>query len=286
MLGRHHTEEAKAKISLANIGKQLSKETRAKISATSKVRLANPKNHPNYGKHHSEETRAKISSALTGRPLSVECRSKISQALTGHQNTPKGIHRSPDTEFKKGHPPTRGTTGKTPWNKGESWPDGIKDKIRRTEKGRHLHPETEIKRGQRISPRTELTSERVKAWWKDPEYRTRVITGRLKNRRPTEPERKLLEIIERHSLPFKYTGNGSFIIEGLNPDFIEVNGKKIAVDVFGDYWHTLKADKETYNEQGRKAIFAKYGWKLIVIWESELKLLPEEKIVGRIGGHL
>lgn len=104
------------------------------------------------------------------------------------------------------------------------------------------------------------------------------------NRRPTEPEKKLIKIIEQHNLPFKYTGDGSFILEGLNPDFIEINGRKIAIDVFGDYWHTLKADRESYTEKGRKRIFQKYGWKLIVIWGSEIKTMPEETILKKIRG--
>lgn len=229
------------------------------------------------GQHYSPRTEFKKGTIpfFKGKHIPTDITRKI-------QKTSKGKHYSPSTEFKKGQPPTRGMTGKIGPNRGRHWTEEVKEKIRQSEKGRHLHPETEIKEGQRISPRTELTSERVKAWWEDPDYRAKVIAGRLKNRRPTMPEKKLIEIIERHNLPFKYTGDGSFILEGLNPDFVEVNGRKIAIDVFGDYWHTLKADRESYNEEGRKRIFAEYGWKLIVIWESELKSLPEEAIIGRI----
>lgn len=276
MLGRHHTDETKAKISRAHIGRPFTEETRAKISAAMKGKATR------LGACLSEETRAKISSALTVKPLSPTHKHNISLALKGHHNTPKGTHLSPNTEFRSGHPPIRGMLGKTAWNKGIPWDTETKEKIRNTEKGRHLHPETEIKKGQRISPETELTSERAKSWWKDPEYRARVIAGRLKHRRPTGPEKKLIGLIAKYRLPYKYTGDGSFIIGGLNPDFVNINGAKVAIDVFGDYWHTIKADKESYNEEGRKKIFADYGWQLIVLWENEVERLPEDSIVERI----
>lgn len=208
-------------------------------------------------------------------PCPEERKSKISQ-------TKKGKHTSPATEFRKGQPSPRGMLGKTAWNKGKLCPDETKRKIKQREIGRHLHPQTEFRKGEHPSPQTEFASQKVKSWWKNPEFRAKVIAGRLRNRRPTGPEKQLIKIIEEHSLPFKYTGDGSFILEGLNPDFIETNGKKIAIDVFGDYWHTLKADRESYTEDGRKAIFTKYGWELIVIWESELKQLSEREILRRL----
>jgi G:T-mismatch repair DNA endonuclease (very short patch repair protein) len=140
---------------------------------------------------------------------------------------------------------------------------------------------TEFKKGQRASENTiRASAERFKKLNKDPEF----IRKRLKGlcRRPTEPERKLIEIIARHNLPFKYTGDGSFIIGNLNPDFVNVDGGKVALDVFGDYWHTLKAKMECYNEEGRKRIFAEYGWELVVIWEREINCLSEQEILHKI----
>lgn len=98
----------------------------------------------------------------------------------------------------------------------------------------------------------------------------------------TQPERKFIEICEKHNLPFKYTGNGSFWIENLNPDFVDCNGQKIAVEVFGDYWHSPLLNKKIKHYQtydGRKKILGKYGWKLIVLWESDLKRHDAEEFV-------
>lgn len=64
--GRHHSEESKAKMSVAQSGS----------------------NNPQYGKHHSEETRAKMSLAQKGRPAhnkgkphSPETRAKIAAGV-------------------------------------------------------------------------------------------------------------------------------------------------------------------------------------------------------------
>ena len=61
---KHHSEEAKAKISRANKGKCYNKG----------------KDNPMYGKHHSEEIKAKISRANKGRKFSEEHIRKLSES--------------------------------------------------------------------------------------------------------------------------------------------------------------------------------------------------------------
>ena len=98
----------------------------------------------------------------------------------------------------------------------------------------------------------------------------------------TKPELVFLALCEKHSLPFKFTGDGSFWIENLNPDFVDCNGKKIAVEIFGDYWHSpLLNPKVRYNRtlKGREEILKKYGWKLIVFWGIDLKRADYEQFV-------
>jgi len=87
--------------------------------------------------------------------------------------------------------------------------------------------------------------------------------GKLK---PSNPEQYLLEILDSFwpSL-WKYTGDGSLWINGKNPDFICNNGKKLIIELFGDYWHRGQDPKD------REAIFSPFGYKTLVIWEHELK---------------
>ena len=59
-------------------GKQLSEETRLKMSAAHKG-----ENNPLFGKHHSAETRQKMSAAKRGKNLSEEHRLKMSKSWKG-----------------------------------------------------------------------------------------------------------------------------------------------------------------------------------------------------------
>lgn len=118
--------------------------------------------------------------------------------------------------------------------------------------------------------------------WQNPEYRDRVIAASMRARSmsPNGIETEVIQVIEKHGLPYKYTGDGSFLVGGLNPDFVNVNGEKIALEIFGDYWHR-HAKRIPQTEQGRYAIFRDYGWKLIIIWESELREQGIENVILR-----
>lgn len=92
----------------------------------------------------------------------------------------------------------------------------------------------------------------------------------------TKPELIFEQICKKYDLQYKYTGDGSFWIgknPSVNPDFVNCNGKKIAIEIFGDYWHSPLLNRNLdYNRtyKGRKEILKKYGWKLVIFWESDL----------------
>jgi len=148
--------------------------------------------------------------------------------------------------------------GTPAWNKGKSWSEETKRKVSRG----------------------------VKRLWEDPEYRenqTRAIveaTMRAVHVRPTEPEQQLIDLVEKYNLPYKYVGDGSVIINRFCPDFINYNGQKKIIEVFGDYWHNRPNMPYHRTEKGRKAVFSEYGFETLVIWEHELK--EPDKILQRI----
>lgn len=132
-LGRHHTAEAKAKISAAgkgrppwHKGKKLPEEMKAKISAAlqgkpawnkgkqisedtrAKISVAGKGNQHNLGYKHSEEARANMSTAKMGHLTSEETRAKIGAANKGKKHSQEA--RAKMSAAKVGY---------TPWNKGK-----------------------------------------------------------------------------------------------------------------------------------------------------------------------
>ncbi len=69
--GKHHSEEAKAKMSVIKKGRHLSEETKKRMSKTLR------------GRKHSEEWKNRISEAIKGRKLSDEWKAKLSEAHKG-----------------------------------------------------------------------------------------------------------------------------------------------------------------------------------------------------------
>lgn len=77
MLGRHHSDEAKAKMSAASKGRIFSLEHRANLS-TAHIGQKSHLGHHEHGWHQTEEARAKIAAAMTVRVISDETRAKES----------------------------------------------------------------------------------------------------------------------------------------------------------------------------------------------------------------
>jgi G:T-mismatch repair DNA endonuclease (very short patch repair protein) len=100
--------------------------------------------------------------------------------------------------------------------------------------------------------------------WRDPIFQKKQSEAR--DIRPNKSEVVLLNLLERlFPDEYKYTGDFSFMINGKNPDFVNVNGQKKIIELFGDYWH------KNSNPQDRIDIFTPFGYKTLVIWEHELK---------------
>lgn len=80
---------------------------------------------------------------------------------------------------------------------------------------------------------------------------------------------------------WKYVGDGYTFIGGKCPDFLNVNGEKKLIELFGTYWH-MERPKLTKQqaESLRVNHFAKYGFKTLVIWENELK--HPNQVINRI----
>ena len=104
--------------------------------------------------------------------------------------------------------------------------------------------------------------------------------------RPNRREKELIQLIDSLGLPFKYVGDGSVIIGGLNPDFINTDGKKQIIELFGRGFHRndrgFNKGKLVFHhtEEGRRCVFGEYGFELLVIWDNELK--NKSKVTERL----
>lgn len=191
-----------------------------------------------YGRHHSNITKQKIGEKSKEKIFTEEYRKKLSEAMSGNKRR-IGFKHSEETKNKiskalKGIPLSQ------------------KNKlgISKALKGRKFTLEWRLK-----------LSEAAKRRFKNPDF-LRSFKKSIEQK-PTGIEKKILNMIKNYG--YEYTGDFSLWIDGKNPDFINEENKKV-IEVFGNYWHN-KMD-----EPSRSLHFKKNGYKILIIWEKEIKL--------------
>lgn len=146
-------------------------------------------------------------------------------------------------------------------------------KISVTGKGRH----------QPLTAKRKLSA-LMKLNWQNPDFVGNRV--RAMNVKPTQPEVKLIDICAKYLPDFKYNGDYRLgvTLSGLIPDFINCNGEKEVLEVFGDYIHSPEKTKGRWNrtELGRIMAYNSLGYKCLVLWEHELNQLSEREIVTKI----
>ena len=263
--------EVGLKISRRLTGKRFSPERCANMSRT-----VSGENHPNWGKSLSPQTRARISAAkmgkantfLTGKPLTNAAKEKLRQsAIKRWEN------RDPETKL--------------------ALLAGLADARVHANTAEINQRQSEMRRGRPLPPGfvTAGDTARKRRWddpaeharmgaimrqlWENPEYKRRSMAALLKaNRsRPNGLERRVIAFLDAYRPgEWKYCGNGDFIVGGKNPDFVNVNGQKSVIEVFGDYWHSERVTGKPPDQEvaDRIAHFAQYGLRCIIIWEGEI----------------
>jgi len=99
---------------------------------------------------------------------------------------------------------------------------------------------------------------------------------RKRQKQPSKPEIRFMEINEKHNLGFTYTGLSPRVL-GVSlyiPDFINFE-RKIIVEIMGDYWH-LKP-KIFARDRRKFHMYRFMGYRVVFLWASELK--DEEKVI-------
>jgi hypothetical protein len=119
----------------------------------------------------------------------------------------------------------------------------------------------------------------LKEKYKDTDFKKMMIEHSLKGllKRPTSFEKRIINLINKYNLSYKYVGNGSFFIESINPDFIDLE-KKIAIEVFFSLFKVRNYGSiENYISERRK-IYERNNWKCIFIDENNLEKLEIEPL--------
>ncbi len=226
--------------------------------------------HHNKGTHFTKEHRRKISisnsKTHTGKILSKVHKKNISIGNTGKKRTPE--QKRNISESLKGH--------------------YVSEQAKKKMRDSHLGQVPDIKGKHHSKKIRKRLSEIGKEKWRDPKYREKqlktIFAGH--NTSPNKPERRVRNGLNK-MFPgeYKFVGDGQVFIGGRSPDFINVNGQKKIIEMFGDFWHGEKyrllafGDKLSNKEHENQRIkhFAKYGFKTLIVWQKELKNIPKLK---------
>jgi len=242
MKGMKKTPEHIAKVAAANTGKKRSKEVCEKFRINAIKQFSNPAN--------VEKTRKAALRQWADpekRKRGEEANREVANRSGQKEKISKALKKLwQNKEYREKMILTH--KGQTAWNKGVSMtPAYRKNMIKAINKPEVLA----VKR------------KKSKALWRDKNYVKKIQASY--HCKPNKPESILLNLLNNiYPNEWKYTGDFSLIINGKSPDFVNCNGKKLIIEMFGDYWHKGERAKD------RALCFEPLGYKTLVIWESEL----------------
>lgn len=210
----------------------------------------------------TQETRDKISASKKGvnLNLSVDDLAKRSLRIMGDENPMRRLSEESRLRFKlrsslshKGqYRPLRLRMMSSLLLKGKKRPKWVADKLRDT------YNKPEMK---------ERCRQIFLARWRDPIFAKKITEAQ--NRKPNKAELLLLALLDEYfSSEWQYVGDGKLIISGKCPDYMNINGKKQLIELYGNWWHRYD------NPEDRINYFKQFGYSTLVIWENELKNKP------------
>lgn len=195
------------------------------------------------GRKHKESTKEKMRLAKLGKKLSAEHKEKIVEKLKGHpvSDTTKELMRQK--------------------MRGRTFSKETLEKMKKAKlgkaffKGKHHSEETKQK----------LREKRMK------QSEVELSQKRLQNSKMSKLEITFQEIVNKHNLPYKYVGNGQIMIEAKCPDFVNINGKKIAIEVFSTKQKVrFRGISIEQWKKERESLFNKYGWDILFFDEKQV----------------
>jgi len=260
----------------------------------------------NKGKLMSDEYRKDCSLNNSGRVHSEETKRKMSIAHKRFSKTEEGQKIQKRLIAIRWSDPNQKRQARIRMIKRYSNPFEIEKQSERMREYFQNHPEALAKCSKIMNERykdlqeREKQSKRMKDVMSDREIRKRVGDASKKHwnnkeyqekmkkalkMKPNKMEIFVLSVLNRNfPREWKYVGDFSFWIEGKNPDFINCNGQKKIIEVFGNRWHNKDFVSFNRTERGTKNHYKKYGFDILIIWSDNLRSIygkqeTERKII-------
>ena len=260
--GHPTSEGTRKKIADALKGKKLTKEHRCNLASGQQAYLARLKEE---GKpHHNKGRRRPDMEGENNCAKRPEVKEKISQALKGRQMSPEWIKKIQNRLAELWQDPTY---------------KGRMIEILRSPRRRQQNAEflSKLWASKHIEM-VEIARQRQQKFANTPEGKEACRKGAkaaLKVRyKPNYPEQQLLNILELHfPNQWKFVGNGEVWLGNRNPDFLNTDGRKIVIELFGTHWHDL------FDVARRTEHYKQYGFACLCFWSDEIS--NEESIVKR-----
>ena len=106
----------------------------------------------------------------------------------------------------------------------------------------------------------------------DPEFQKRRM--KALHAKPNKPEIIVETLLEEiYPGEYKYVGNGQYIVDRMNPDFVSTDETKI-IEVFGETFHdpniSPRPIKDRSTEKGRIKALSDLGFRTLIIWSKEI----------------
>ena len=247
---------------------------------------------------------ARISSALRGNKCGIGNKSWV-----GQKRSVEEIEKGKATWVANNHQCSLGTRGKIRRAKlgnknclgkqnalGFKHTEMEKNLMSLRRKGHLVSEETrnKIAEAHRGHPVSKETREKLRQWnlahrdtlikigkkaWEHPDKVATMMANMLQARhqKPNKLEAQFSELLNTYfPNEWKYVGNGGLIIGGKCPDFVNTNGRKQLIELFGNYWH------KNESPDTKIKFYKQYGFDTLVLWETDIKTLPGEILVQTI----
>jgi hypothetical protein len=105
---------------------------------------------------------------------------------------------------------------------------------------------------------------------KNTEYTKERLSKLLKRRPISTFEQKILNLINHNNLPYKFVGNGNVWIGNSNPDFININGQKKVIEVYGSFQKSKNYGSSKNYEKLKRKHYKQYGFDVLFLNEKDI----------------